>query len=219
MAIYMIVQSFVSFYFSFHIFCLDLSTAAFVVFQWSLVSFFSPQTVVTGWKCMVSGGNLLQFSTSYLLTRSCVFYTLSISWLMLSLYAFFRFGIFNPTIVYDHLGEIYSALIFGSFIFCIFLYIKVRVSSYAIGILINHYLIIWLISLTLMFYVYKGHLAPSSTDSGSCGNIIIDFYWVSFLGLYDFYICLCFLFIYYLQKCYLKSRHIEDQEITIYCDN
>ncbi|KAH9716341.1 7-dehydrocholesterol reductase [Citrus sinensis] len=56
------------------------------------------------------------------------------------------FGIFNPTIVYDHLGEIYSALIFGSFIFCIFLYIK-------------------------------GHLAPSSTDSGSCGNIIIDFYW------------------------------------------
>ncbi|KAE9444877.1 hypothetical protein C3L33_23226, partial [Rhododendron williamsianum] len=56
------------------------------------------------------------------------------------------FGIFNPAIVYDHLGEIYSALIFGSFIFCIFLYIK-------------------------------GHVAPSSTDSGSCGNIIIDFYW------------------------------------------
>ncbi|RDY04435.1 7-dehydrocholesterol reductase, partial [Mucuna pruriens] len=56
------------------------------------------------------------------------------------------FGIFNPTIVYDHLGEIYSALIFGSFVFCIFLYIK-------------------------------GHLAPSSTDSGSSGNFIIDFYW------------------------------------------
>lgn len=156
---------------------------------------------------------------AYLFSR--IFYTLSISWRMLSLYAFFRFGIFNPTIVYDHLGEIYSALIFGSFIFCIFLYIKVRVSSYVmpIGILINHYLIIWLIFLTLMFYVYKGHLAPSSTDSGSCGNIIIDFYWVSFLGLCDFYICLCFLFIYYPQKCYLKSRHIEDQEITIYCDN
>ncbi|GFP79219.1 7-dehydrocholesterol reductase [Phtheirospermum japonicum] len=34
------------------------------------------------------------------------------------------FGIFNPTIVYDHLGEIFSALIFGSFVFCIFLYIK-----------------------------------------------------------------------------------------------
>ncbi|KAJ7952070.1 7-dehydrocholesterol reductase [Quillaja saponaria] len=56
------------------------------------------------------------------------------------------FGVFNPIIVYDHLGEIFSALIFGSFIFCIFLYIK-------------------------------GHLAPSSTDSGSSGNIIIDFYW------------------------------------------
>ncbi|KAL2321445.1 hypothetical protein Fmac_025824 [Flemingia macrophylla] len=60
--------------------------------------------------------------------------------------ALWWFGIFNPTIVYDHLGEIYSALIFGSFVFCIFLYIK-------------------------------GHLAPSSTDSGSSGNIIIDFYW------------------------------------------
>ncbi|TQD99106.1 hypothetical protein C1H46_015307 [Malus baccata] len=56
------------------------------------------------------------------------------------------FGIFNPTVVYDHLGEIFSALIFGSFIFCIFLYIK-------------------------------GHVAPSSTDSGSSGNAIIDFYW------------------------------------------
>jgi 7-dehydrocholesterol reductase len=44
------------------------------------------------------------------------------------------------------LGEIYSALVFGSFVFCIFLYIK-------------------------------GHLAPSSSDSGSSGNVIIDFYW------------------------------------------
>ncbi|KAF2309209.1 hypothetical protein GH714_001181 [Hevea brasiliensis] len=25
--------------------------------------------------------------------------------------------------------------------------------------------------------IYKGHVAPSSTDSGSCGNIIMDFYW------------------------------------------
>ncbi|KAG6764967.1 hypothetical protein POTOM_028981 [Populus tomentosa] len=57
-----------------------------------------------------------------------------------------QFGIFNPSIVYDHLGEIFCALIFGSLVFCIFLYIK-------------------------------GHLAPSSTDSGSSGNIIIDFYW------------------------------------------
>ncbi|KAM0914860.1 hypothetical protein ACQ4PT_011237 [Festuca glaucescens] len=56
------------------------------------------------------------------------------------------FGIFNPAIVYDHLGEIYSALVFGSFVFCILLYIK-------------------------------GHVAPSSSDSGSSGNAIIDFYW------------------------------------------
>ncbi|KAJ8431741.1 hypothetical protein Cgig2_028958 [Carnegiea gigantea] len=60
------------------------------------------------------------------------------------------FGIFNPAVVYDHLGEIFSTLIFGSFIFCIFLYIK-------------------------------GHVAPSSTDSGSSGNFIIDFYWVSII--------------------------------------
>ncbi|KAJ7531615.1 hypothetical protein O6H91_14G051300 [Diphasiastrum complanatum] len=57
-----------------------------------------------------------------------------------------RLGWFNPSIVYDHLGEIYSALIIGSFIFCVFLYIK-------------------------------GHVAPSSTDSGSSGNVIADFYW------------------------------------------
>ncbi|CAN0880396.1 7-dehydrocholesterol reductase [Linum grandiflorum] len=55
-------------------------------------------------------------------------------------------GILNPAMVYDHLGEIFSALIFGSLVFCVFLYIK-------------------------------GHVAPSSTDSGSLGNIIIDFYW------------------------------------------
>ena len=41
------------------------------------------------------------------------------------LFIVFRFGIFNPSVVYDHLGEIFSALIFGSFIFCFFLYIKV----------------------------------------------------------------------------------------------
>ncbi|KAM0020337.1 putative 7-dehydrocholesterol reductase [Helianthus debilis subsp. tardiflorus] len=56
------------------------------------------------------------------------------------------FEIFNPSVVYDHLGEIYSTLIFGSLVFCVFLYIK-------------------------------GHVAPSSTDSGSSGNIIFDFYW------------------------------------------
>jgi 1,4-dihydroxy-2-naphthoate octaprenyltransferase len=42
---------------------------------------------------------------------------------------FFRFGIFNPSIVYDNLGEIFSALIFGSLVFCVFLYIKVRISN------------------------------------------------------------------------------------------
>eukprot|EP00250_Pteridium_aquilinum_P016192 c22993_g1_i1 orf=421-1800(-) len=57
-----------------------------------------------------------------------------------------RLGWFNPAIVYDHLGEIFSALIFGSIVFCVLLYIK-------------------------------GHVAPSSADSGSSGDPIIDFYW------------------------------------------
>lgn len=39
-----------------------------------------------------------------------------------------RFGIFDPAIVYDHLGEIYAALVVGSLVFCIFLYIKVSFS-------------------------------------------------------------------------------------------
>ncbi|KAJ9708372.1 hypothetical protein PVL29_000425 [Vitis rotundifolia] len=34
------------------------------------------------------------------------------------------FGILNSAIVYDHLGEMYPTLNFGSFIFCIFLYTK-----------------------------------------------------------------------------------------------
>ncbi|KMZ69960.1 7-dehydrocholesterol reductase [Zostera marina] len=56
------------------------------------------------------------------------------------------FGVFNPAIVYDHLGSIFSSLLVGSFFFCILLHIK-------------------------------GHMAPSSTDSGSSGNLILDFYW------------------------------------------
>lgn len=41
----------------------------------------------------------------------------------------FRFGIFNPAVVYDHLGEIFSALILASFNFCFFLYVKLRISN------------------------------------------------------------------------------------------
>lgn len=126
----MIVQYFVSFYFSSYIFCLDLPTAAFCYFSMELRWFFT----YSHW---LEVARFLGETSSNILPAICLtcflvlFYPLSISWFMLSLYAFFRFGIFNPTIVYDHLGEIFSTLIFGSFIFCIFLYIKVRVSSYA----------------------------------------------------------------------------------------
>uniref|UniRef100_A0A2K1Z046 Uncharacterized protein n=1 Tax=Populus trichocarpa TaxID=3694 RepID=A0A2K1Z046_POPTR len=36
----------------------------------------------------------------------------------------FTFGIFNPAVVYDHLGKIFSALILASFDLCFFLYVK-----------------------------------------------------------------------------------------------
>ena len=96
-----------------------------------------------------------------------------------------RFGIFNPVIVYDHLGEIFSALIFGSLIFCLFLYIKVgtaiMLSIFFIILYIGIFTFFW-----FMVHVLKGHVAPSSTDSGSSGNIIIDFYWVSIFKNWSF---------------------------------
>ena len=50
-----------------------------------------------------------------------------------------RFGIFNPAIVYDHLGEIFSALVFGSLVFCIFLYIKVSLVKNIFVSFISYY--------------------------------------------------------------------------------
>ena len=90
----------------------------------------------------------------------------------------YRFGIFDPAIVYDHLGEILSALVVGSLVFCVFLYLKVSfffILYLDFGFSINTYFTLRLHS----FYAFKGHVAPSSTDSGSSGNVIIDFYWVS----------------------------------------
>ncbi|CAN1804270.1 7-dehydrocholesterol reductase [Linum perenne] len=83
-------------------------------------------------------------------------------------------GILNPAMVYDHLGEIFSALIFGSLVFCVFLYIKVRMFLLRIH---SKIMTIVVDILTRMFCLCQGHVAPSSTDSGSLGNIIIDFYW------------------------------------------
>ncbi|KAL0341746.1 UNVERIFIED_CONTAM: 7-dehydrocholesterol reductase [Sesamum calycinum] len=53
------------------------------------------------------------------------------------------FGIFDPSIVYDHLGEIFQHLYLEPCLLC-----------------------------------FIGQIAPSSIDSGSSGNIIIDFYWI-----------------------------------------
>ncbi|CAM6104320.1 unnamed protein product [Calypogeia fissa] len=61
-------------------------------------------------------------------------------------YILWREKVFNPSIVYDRLGEMFSTSIYGSMLFCIFLFVK-------------------------------GHVAPSSTDGGSSGNYLVDFYW------------------------------------------
>jgi len=60
--------------------------------------------------------------------------------------AIWQLGYWDPAEVYDHFGEILSALNIVSFGFCLFL-------------------------------VVKGHLCPSSTDSGSSGSPLYDFYW------------------------------------------
>jgi len=57
-----------------------------------------------------------------------------------------RLEYFDPAIVYDHFGEILSALNLASLAFCAML-------------------------------LLKGHLAPSSSDSGSSGSPLFDFYW------------------------------------------
>ncbi|KAL5554458.1 hypothetical protein UlMin_041859 [Ulmus minor] len=66
----------------------------------------SPTGIDLSTRCLLANGMLAYFVT--LATY------LSLWW----------FGIFNPAIVYDHLGEIFSALNLGSLVFCVLLYIK-----------------------------------------------------------------------------------------------
>lgn len=58
----------------------------------------------------------------------------------------YGFGLFKPTIIYDHYAEMISALCIFSFFFCAWLTIK-------------------------------GLYFPSGPDSGTTGNIVMDFYW------------------------------------------
>lgn len=43
---------------------------------------------------------------------------------LVTYYVMYKTGYFNPAIVYDHLGEIFSTLIIGSFLVCCLLYVK-----------------------------------------------------------------------------------------------
>ncbi|KAL0354375.1 UNVERIFIED_CONTAM: 7-dehydrocholesterol reductase [Sesamum radiatum] len=105
-----------------------------------------PQPTATAWK-IIACYAAFEAALQLLLPGK----GLRAQYLLLEISLSTRFGIFEPSIVYDHLGEIFSALIFGSLAFCVLLYIK-------------------------------GQIAPSSTDSGSSGNIIIDFYWYETYG-------------------------------------
>ncbi len=58
----------------------------------------------------------------------------------------FQFHLVSPTIIYDHFGELLSALNLFGFGLCAFLY-------------------------------FKGIYLPSSTDYGSSGNVVFDYYW------------------------------------------
>jgi 7-dehydrocholesterol reductase len=58
----------------------------------------------------------------------------------------YRYGYFNPGVVYDNMGKILSSLNLFAIVFCTFL-------------------------------TFKGYYFPSTKDSGSNGNIIIDFFW------------------------------------------
>lgn len=58
----------------------------------------------------------------------------------------FHLQLFSPTIIYDHFGELLSALNIFTLVFCLFLF-------------------------------FKGRYAPSSTDAGSSGSLIFDYYW------------------------------------------
>lgn len=88
-----------------------------------------------------------------------------------------RLGLFDPAIVYDHLGDIFSTLIAGSFLFCVLLYIKVGPPVF-----FSLYYV-FSIPQTLVPYsdtdlISQGHMLPSSADWGSSGNIVVDFFWV-----------------------------------------
>uniref|UniRef100_A0A7I4B7N8 7-dehydrocholesterol reductase n=2 Tax=Physcomitrium patens TaxID=3218 RepID=A0A7I4B7N8_PHYPA len=61
-------------------------------------------------------------------------------------YLLWRERLFNPAMVYDIIGEIYSVLICATYITTTLLYVK-------------------------------GHMAPCSSDWGSSGNVLGDFFW------------------------------------------
>jgi 7-dehydrocholesterol reductase len=61
-------------------------------------------------------------------------------------YLVWKESLFNPGLVYDYIGEIFSVLVIASYVATILLYCK-------------------------------GHMAPSSEDWGSSGNILGDIFW------------------------------------------
>lgn len=96
-----------------------------------------------------------------------------------------RMGWFDPAHVYDIMPEIISTLTVFSLGFCVFLYFKVschelHVSQATVptrAITIDCHLVCLGSLRSPGMYWLQGHFAPSSTDSGSTGSVIFDFYW------------------------------------------
>lgn len=93
-------------------------------------------------------------------------------------------GFFNPARVYDKFGEILSALNAFSLLFCAWLWAKVRERQLAKGEGSRSFDSLFFRAPrththnpTPPPFSHQGHLAPSSTDSGSTGSLVYDFYW------------------------------------------
>ncbi|RZC60268.1 hypothetical protein C5167_022016 [Papaver somniferum] len=104
------------------------------------------------------------------------------------------FGIFNPAIVYDHLGEIYSALIFRSLFFCVLLYkSEVYALKWAQQLISCQYprlLIQYMLHvsnfLSLSIRVMLLHLLPTLDHLGIISGqykFILQLLWVIFHGI------------------------------------
>lgn len=178
-----------------------------------------------------------------------IFFSRSTIWVIIQLllelswnkYCMNREKHFNPAGIYDHLGEIYSALIIISFVVCCLVFLKVsslfpfsceRPCACVLNRFSVHFAhweafsvargrdlwsawsvtawcsLLWelfcaisggsvnmsiggfnaLVKSSGFLFSWQGYTYPSSSDWGSCGNPLVDFYWVWLLAV-TFVLC------------------------------